>query len=82
MAVHVSFACCSAYVITVVIFRPLFLGTPLFKQKDDVRQIFPAGGSGYTLNRAALQLLQTNLDTYFPNAIDPREDAWVVCFLV
>lgn len=65
-------------IITCCLSRPLFFGAPLFKEKDDgLKEIYPAGGSGYTLNRAALQLLQTHLGTYFPDDIDPREDAYM-----
>lgn len=59
--------------------RPLILGTPVYRRKrvngTVEKSTFPAGGSGYTLNRAALQLLQRNLlDDLFSNLFDSRED--------
>ncbi len=49
--------------------RPLYFGQPFF-----YKGIVPAGGPGYTLNRAALSILNRQLDTYLPENIDSRED--------
>ena len=66
--------------------RPLFLGLPVYRRQRSkypngtfdgtmVKTTYPAGGSGYTLNRAALQLLQRGvLDEMFTDFPDSRED--------
>jgi len=58
--------------------RPLVFGTPM-KHRDTV---FPAGGPGYMMNRAALDLLvKVGLPSFLPNATDSREDVFVGSFL-
>ena len=54
--------------------RPLFLGFPLAFRKC----LFPHGGPGYTLNRAALKILvQEGLPTVLANLTDSREDVFI-----
>jgi len=54
--------------------RPLFLGTPLMFQNCPR----PAGGAGYAMNRAALDIfVNVTLPHFRPNMIDPREDIYV-----
>jgi len=51
--------------------RPLLFGTPMMLQK----WLFPAGGPGYTLNRAALDLFgKVGLPSFMSETIDPKED--------
>ena len=50
--------------------RPLFLGSPLLHKKCPC----PDGGSGYVMNRAALEVFAAGLPDYFENVTDPRED--------
>lgn len=61
--------------------RPLLLGFPAhFKRK-----MFPVGGSGYTLNRAALRLLAEEggpLDMLFTDLEDSREDVLIADLLL
>ena len=60
---------------------PLLLGMPsmktarLVKTPDDT---FPAGGCGYTLNRAAVKLFaKVCLPNFLPNNQDSREDLFL-----
>jgi len=54
--------------------RPLLLGMPMNLKMF----IFPAGGNGYVLNRAALDWLgEVALEEYLPNATDSREDVFI-----
>jgi len=51
--------------------RPLLFGTPMMLQDWQ----FPAGGSGYTLNRAALDLFgKVGLPSFMSETIDSKED--------
>lgn len=53
---------------------PLFLGRR-FAYQGDMNDIFISGGSGYTMNKAALKLLVTEgLENYFPHAHTFSED--------
>ena len=53
--------------------RPLYFGVLC-----EFRVIFPCGGPGYTLNRAALEVFgRLELDSFMSNATDPREDLFV-----
>jgi hypothetical protein len=66
--------------------RPLILGLPVYRRQRGkypngtfdgtmFKSTYPAGGSGYTLNRAALKLLQNGLlDEIFNSTVDSRED--------
>jgi hypothetical protein len=52
--------------------RPLLFGHPMSLPD---RTLCPAGGRGYTLNRAALKLFgQAGVDHHMVNVTDPRED--------
>ncbi len=53
--------------------RPLLFGTPLFYQGRPN----PDGGSGYMMNRAALEILGTQIDHFLHNSTDPREDLFI-----
>jgi glycoprotein-N-acetylgalactosamine 3-beta-galactosyltransferase len=54
--------------------RPLLIGMPMFHRG----RTFPAGGAGYTLNRAALKVFgERGLDSYGANATDSREDVFM-----
>jgi glycoprotein-N-acetylgalactosamine 3-beta-galactosyltransferase len=56
---------------------PLFLGRR-FKYMGDPNDIFNSGGSGYTMNKAALKLLVVNgFPNYFPHAHTFSEDTMV-----
>ena len=56
---------------------PLFLGRR-FKYLGDANDIFNSGGSGYTMNKAALKLLVVNgFPNYFPHAHTFSEDTMV-----
>lgn len=58
--------------------RPLILGTPVFRKKWGTKSTWPFGGPGYTLNRAALQLLQNGLlDEWLSSEVDSREDVLI-----
>lgn len=60
--------------------RPLLLGIPLLKGN----QVFPQGGSGYTLNREALRVIGDKngpLYTVLTEEIDPREDIFIAALL-
>ena len=67
----------------VVFPRPLMLGIPMArnpKRREGERYPiwFPAGGPGYTLNKAALKLFgDKGLQTFMPDARDPREDLFL-----
>jgi glycoprotein-N-acetylgalactosamine 3-beta-galactosyltransferase len=53
--------------------RPLYFGVPFL-----FRDIVPAGGAGYTLNRAALDVLvEDQLPKFLPNNTDSREDIFI-----
>jgi glycoprotein-N-acetylgalactosamine 3-beta-galactosyltransferase len=54
--------------------RPLLLGSPMPHKRNS---IVIAGGPGYTLNRAAMDLLVEQLPTFLPDAVDSREDVFV-----
>mmetsp|Transcript_32204 Transcript_32204/g.70790 ORF Transcript_32204/g.70790 Transcript_32204/m.70790 type:complete len:428 (-) Transcript_32204:149-1432(-) len=55
------------------VLRPLFLGTPLPYRGS----FYPAGGSGYTLNQAALRLfVERALGSHLVDNIDSREDVF------
>eukprot|EP00979_Chaetoceros_neogracilis_P014121 scaffold4445_cov262-Chaetoceros_neogracile.AAC.15 len=57
--------------------RPLILGTPMSWKNC----LFPSGGPGYTLNRAALDLFGTvGLATFLPDNYDSREDVFMGSF--
>ena len=56
--------------------RPLLLGTPMLWRGCPV----PAGGGGYVLNRAALDLFADGLDSFCPDSVDSREDVFVGSF--
>jgi len=57
--------------------KPLIFGSPMPHRGC----LFPAGGSGYTMNRAALALLvEVGLPSFLPDAIDSREDVFVGSF--
>ena len=58
--------------------RPLLLGSPfLFRDK-----LIVDGGPGYTLNRAAVELLvEKHLPSFLPDAVDSREDVFVASIL-
>jgi glycoprotein-N-acetylgalactosamine 3-beta-galactosyltransferase len=53
--------------------RPLLLGTPIM-HKDCPN---PDGGSGYMMNRAALELFAAGLSNFAVNETDSREDMYV-----
>jgi len=54
--------------------RPLLFGTPMSKKGC----LFPAGGPGYILNRAALDMFAVEgLPSFLPNNTDSREDMFV-----
>lgn len=54
--------------------RPLYLGTPMMFQNYPR----PAGGAGYAMNRAALDIfVNVSLPQFLPNATDSREDIFV-----
>lgn len=60
--------------------RPLLLGIPLLKGNE----IFPQGGSGYTLNREALRVMGDKdgpLHTVLTEEVDPREDLFIAALL-
>ncbi len=52
--------------------RPLYFGRAM-----PYKGIVPAGGPGYTLNRAALEILNRQLDTHLTDDINSREDIYV-----
>lgn len=54
--------------------RPLLLGFSTHKVKNGVAEQYPGGGSGYTLNRAALQIFHDHMLEYPSNRTDSRED--------
>jgi hypothetical protein len=55
--------------------RPLLLATPIYRGN---KGIYPSGGPGYTLNRAALDLFGTEgLSKFYVNNTDSREDAYM-----
>lgn len=57
---------------------PIFLGTPM-RHKGSY---FAAGGSGYTLNQAAVKLLAEHaLDMFLTENVDSREDVFVSSLL-
>jgi len=54
--------------------RPLLFGSPMHWKGC----LFPSGGSGYTLNRAALDIFaEDGLPSFSPNTTDPREDLFI-----
>ena len=54
--------------------RPLLFGSPMQWKGC----LFPSGGSGYTLNRAALDMFVVEgLTSFLPNATDSREDVFI-----
>jgi hypothetical protein len=53
--------------------RPLLLGSPVIHKNCPN----PDGGSGYMMNRAALELFAAGLPNFEPNSTDSREDAYV-----
>jgi glycoprotein-N-acetylgalactosamine 3-beta-galactosyltransferase len=56
---------------------PLFLGCR-FAYGGDLNDIYNSGGSGYTLNKAALKtLVVKGLPEYFPHAVTFAEDATI-----
>jgi glycoprotein-N-acetylgalactosamine 3-beta-galactosyltransferase len=56
---------------------PLFLGRR-FAYLGDMNEIFNSGGSGYTMNKAALKtLVVKGLPQYFPNLVTFSEDTMV-----
>jgi glycoprotein-N-acetylgalactosamine 3-beta-galactosyltransferase len=56
---------------------PLFLGRR-FAYQGDMNDIFNSGGSGYTMNKAALKtLVALGMPKYFPNAHTFSEDTMV-----
>lgn len=60
--------------------RPLLLGVPLMIRNE----VFPQGGSGYTLNREALRLIGDEdgpLYTVLTEETDPREDLFIAALL-
>jgi glycoprotein-N-acetylgalactosamine 3-beta-galactosyltransferase len=57
--------------------RPLLLGTPMLHRKI----IAIAGGPGYTLNRAALEILNKQLPKFQPYTQDSREDVFLASAL-
>lgn len=60
--------------------RPLLLGMP-HSGPTKKQGMFPDGGPGYTLNRAALQLFgERGLDSFLSNHTDPREDLFIGSF--
>ena len=60
---------------------PLFLGRR-FAYQGDMNDIFISGGSGYTMNKAALKLLVTEaFPNYFPHAHTFSEDTMVAKLL-
>lgn len=59
---------------------PLFLGRR-FAYRGDKSKIFNSGGSGYSINKAALKALVTSFPTCFPNLKTFSEDTMVAtCF--
>jgi len=61
--------------------QPLIIGRPMFHRKQKRLSVFPAGGSGYTLNRAALDLFgRIGSDSYQSDVVDAREDVFVGSF--
>ena len=55
--------------------RPLLLGAPMISTIEGFRGVRPAGGAGYTLNRAALQLFgQYGADSFLTDMVAPFED--------
>lgn len=63
--------------------RPLFLGCTVMHMKTfkvnetytyNLRTIWPAGGPGYTLNSAAVELFYENMDDYHDHLVKPQED--------
>ena len=60
---------------------PLFLGRR-FAMQGDMNDIFNSGGSGYTMNKAALKLLVTEgFKNYWPHAVTFSEDSMVAKLL-
>jgi glycoprotein-N-acetylgalactosamine 3-beta-galactosyltransferase len=57
--------------------RPLMIGQPCpYKQKGEI--IFPLGGAGYTLNRAAVDLFgREGLRSWMADTVDSREDIFI-----
>ncbi len=52
---------------------PLVFGTPM-RQKRCPK---PSGGSGYVLNRAALELFGSKINSFMANSTDSREDLYI-----
>lgn len=60
---------------------PLFLGRR-FAYQGDMNNIFNSGGSGYTLNKAALKLLVTDgFEKFFPHKVTFSEDTMIARIL-
>jgi len=61
--------------------RPLIIGLPMPHYKKGLN-IFPRGGPGYTLNRAALEFFGKagKMDSFLKDNIDSREDVFVGSF--
>ena len=60
---------------------PLLLGRR-FAYQGDMNEIFDSGGSGYTMNKAALKLLVTEgFPNYFPHRVTFSEDTMVAKLL-
>ena len=57
--------------------RPLYFGLPVIRRTT----VFPGGGPGYTLNRAALEVFGTKgMAEFLSDATDPREDLFIGSF--
>ena len=63
--------------------RPLFFGCAVMHMKTfkvnetytyNLRTMWPAGGPGYTLNSAAVELFYKNMDDYHDHLVVPQED--------
>jgi len=61
--------------------RPLLLGFPISYAVGSSYAVFAAGGSGYTLNRAAVQHLYDTVMTNPINVTDSREDVLTAKYL-
>lgn len=60
--------------------KPLFLGRR-FAEQGNMERIFNSGGSGYTLNKAALKTLVLSFETCFPHMQTFAEDVMVASCL-
>jgi hypothetical protein len=61
--------------------RPLLFGFPLQVVVHHRIEQFPAGGSGYTLNREALKVFYKTINDHPSNDIDSREDMMMARWL-